>query len=126
MTHKDNFIHSELTNLILKAYYKVYNELGYGLTKEDYINALDFELRLSAGQFEINKKINLFYSNQIIGRFEVDLIWTEKVIVQVTSNSVLKQDDLDKLPTLMKHSKTQVGLLLNFGINPEHKRRVLN
>jgi GxxExxY protein len=126
MTHKENYIHSDMTNQILKAYYKVYNELGYGLTKEDYINALEYELQQSGGQFEINKKINLLYSNQIIGRFEVDLICPEKVIVQVTTNSVLKQDDLDKLPTLMKHSRTQVGLLLNFGLNPEHKRRVLN
>ena len=51
---------------------------------------------------------------------------TDKIVVLVTTNRNLKEEDLDLLPALMKHSQTKVGLLLNFGMSPQYKRRVLN
>ena len=37
--------HKELTDAILKAFYKVYNTLGYGFLEKVYENALALELR---------------------------------------------------------------------------------
>jgi len=45
--------HSELTESIIKAFYKVYNNLGHGFLEKVYENALVIELRsigLSASQ----------------------------------------------------------------------------
>lgn len=36
----DNYKHSEITNLIIKAFYNVYNKLGYGFLEKVYENAL--------------------------------------------------------------------------------------
>lgn len=38
-------LHSEITDAIIKAYYLVYNELGYGFLEKVYERALLFELR---------------------------------------------------------------------------------
>lgn len=40
-----NFKHSELTGRIIKAFYKVYNVLGYGFLEKVYENAFLIELR---------------------------------------------------------------------------------
>lgn len=126
MANIEKFLHSDITNLILQAYYKVYNQIGYGFDKSDYIKALSIELRLLGCQFEIQKKVTLLFDRQIIGLFEADLFFSDKVLVQVTTQLNMRQEDLEKLPAQTKHSGAQVGLLLNFGLVPEHKRRINN
>ncbi len=39
------FKHTEITESIIKAFYKVYNTLGYGFLEKVYKNALAIELR---------------------------------------------------------------------------------
>ena len=38
-------LHQELSNKIIKAFYKVYNELGFGFLENVYQNALYLELK---------------------------------------------------------------------------------
>ena len=38
-------LHKELTDVIIKTFYEVYNELGYGFLEKIYENALAIELR---------------------------------------------------------------------------------
>jgi len=40
-----NMLHSELTEKIIKAFYNVYNTLGYGFLEKVYENALVVELK---------------------------------------------------------------------------------
>ena len=40
-----HLLNNELTSLILKTYYEVYNELGYGFLEKVYQNALLIELK---------------------------------------------------------------------------------
>ena len=44
MINADNYKHSEITEKIIKAFYKVYNILGYGFLEKVYENALFIEL----------------------------------------------------------------------------------
>lgn len=41
---KSNYLHSNLTEKILKAFYKVYNTLGHGFLEKVYENAMMIEL----------------------------------------------------------------------------------
>ena len=40
----DNFKHSEITGKIIKAFYQVYNKLGYNFLKKVYENTLFHKL----------------------------------------------------------------------------------
>ena len=71
-----NYLYSDITELIIKAYYKVYNKLGYGFLEKVYEKAMLIELR----------KLGLSSSNQ---------------------------------------TPIEIGILLNFGKEPQFKRRVL-
>ena len=46
---------------ILKAFYLVYNTLGYGFLERVYQNALYFELIEQGFKCEVQKQINVFY-----------------------------------------------------------------
>jgi GxxExxY protein len=41
----ENLKHSKITGQIIKAFYKVYNTLGYGFLEKVYENALFLELQ---------------------------------------------------------------------------------
>jgi GxxExxY protein len=40
----ENYIHSEITDKIIKAFYNVYNRLGYGFLEKVYENAMLIEI----------------------------------------------------------------------------------
>ncbi len=41
----DNYKHTEITDKVIKGFYKVYNTLGYGFLEKVYENALFIELK---------------------------------------------------------------------------------
>lgn len=50
-------LHGEITDLILKAFYKVYNTLGYGFLEKVYENSMRIELTKMG--FRLNNKRKL-------------------------------------------------------------------
>ncbi len=50
-------LHKELTNSIIKVFYDVYNELGYGFLEKVYQNAMFLELSSKGFQVEAQKQI---------------------------------------------------------------------
>lgn len=122
----NNFKHSEITDKIIKCFYKVYNTLGYGFLEKVYENAMFLELK-SIGLFvEKQKQINVYYENEKVGEYYADLIVSESVIVELKAAEVLCEEHEFQLINYLKATEIEVGLLLNFGKNPELKRKVFS
>ncbi len=51
-----NLLHEELTKSILKVFYDVYNELGYGFLERVYQNSLYYELKSNGFKVETSKE----------------------------------------------------------------------
>jgi GxxExxY protein len=60
-------LHSEITDVIIKAYYLVYNELGYGFLEKVYERALLFELRSRGLMCESQIPIKVYYKGFEMG-----------------------------------------------------------
>ncbi len=119
-----NYLHSEITELIIKCYYKVYNELGFGFLEKVYQNSLLIELR-NAGLFcEAQKQIKVFYQNIIVGEYFADIIVNNSVIVELKAAEVLVEENEYQLINYLKATEIEVGLLLNFGKKPEIRRKI--
>ncbi len=54
-------LHEELTKTIIKTFYEVYNELGYGFLEKVYQNSLYLELKNKGFKVEAQKKILVYY-----------------------------------------------------------------
>ena len=65
--NRDNFLHSDITSKIIKAYYNVYNTLGFGFLERVYENAMMIELKKLGMECEKQKQIDVFYDGQNIG-----------------------------------------------------------
>ena len=53
------YLHQQLTDQAIKAFYKVYNTLGFGFLERVYQNALFIELRNLGLQCETQKQIKV-------------------------------------------------------------------
>ncbi len=120
-----NYLHSDITELILKAYYKVYNTLGYGFLEKVYENAMLIELAGSGLKCESQKPIEVFYNKQKVGNYFADIVVNEIVIVELKAAETLIFEHECQLINYLKATNMEVGLLLNFGKTPQQKRKVL-
>ncbi len=126
MINSDNYKHSDITEKIIKAYYKVYNTLGYGFLEKVYENALYIELRAMDLFVEKQKQIKVYYEGKEVGEYFADLVVAECVIVELKAAESLCEEHEFQLINYLKATEIEVGLLLNFGKKPEFKRKVFS
>ena len=118
--------YKELTEKIIKIFYKVYNTLGYGFLERIYENAMMIELKrediLAFSQYAIK----VFYEDEIVGEYFADILIDDKVIVEIKAARNLALENEAQLLNYLKATDKEVGLLLNFGPKPEIKRKVFD
>lgn len=122
--NSENFKHSEITEKIIKSFYTVFNSLGYGFLEKVYENAMYFELKKYGLFVEKQKRIQVFYENELVGDYFADLIVNEKVIVELKAAESLCIDHEFQLINYLKATNIEIGLLLNFGKIPDFKRKI--
>jgi GxxExxY protein len=116
-------LHKELTGEILKAFYDVYNSLGYGFLERVYQNALFFELQSRGFHAETQKKISVFYKGQLVGDYFADIVVNETVILELKACDYIVEEFEFQLINYLRSTHCEVGLLLNFGKEPEFTAR---
>ncbi len=121
----ENYKYSETTNLIIRAFYNVYNNLGYGFLEKVYENALIIELKKLGLKCIKQHPISVFYDDIIVGEYFADIIVDNCVILELKVAENLCNEHECQLVNYLKASDIEVGLLLNFGKKPEFKRKVL-
>jgi GxxExxY protein len=116
--------HSDVTGKILKAFYTVYNGLGYGFLEKVYENAMAIELRGMELRAIQQAPIVVRYANQIVGEYSADLLVEDKVIVEMKASRTIADAHEAQLLNYLKATEYEVGLLLNFGPTPDKRRRI--
>ncbi len=81
--------HGDLTDQIIRAFYKVYNTLGYGFLEKVFENALYFEFFELGINVEKQKKILVSYYGKNVGEYYADLIIDDLVIVELKAGECL-------------------------------------
>ena len=122
----DNYKHTELTKLIIKAFYNVYNKLGYGFLEKVYENSMMIELTKFGLNATRKYPIKLFYDEKNVGEYFADIIVEDAVIVELKAAENLALEHETQLINYLKATDIEVGLLLNFGKEPQLKRRVFS
>lgn len=118
--------HKELTSQILKCFYDVYNELGYGFLESVYENALLIALRETDLTATPQAAIKVLFRGAVVGEFRADIVVEDKVILELKSAKVIDDAHVAQALNYLKATGIHVGLILNFGPKPEFKRLFLN
>ena len=117
-------LHKNLTESIIKTYYDVYNELGYGFLEKVYQNSMYLELKARGFKVEAQKQIKVFYKTQEVGEYYADLVVNELIIIELKAAEVIVEEFEWQLLNYLRGTDKEVGLLLNFGKKPEFRRKI--
>ena len=121
-----DYKHKELTEKIIKIFYRVYNRLGYGFLEKVYENAMMIEFRKEGIPAVSQFAIRVFYEDETIGEYYADILVDNKVIVEIKAARRLAKENEAQLLNYLKATNIEVGLLLNFGPKPELKRKAFD
>jgi GxxExxY protein len=119
-----DLLYGEITKEILSAFYKVYNELGFGFLEKVYQNALYLELKSRGFDCKAQHKINVYYIGKKVGEYYADILVDDTVILELKAAESLCKEHECQLLNYLKATTIEVGLLLNFGAKPEFKRKI--
>lgn len=124
INQNENFLHCDITGQVVKAFYKVYNYLGHGFLEKVYLNAMYLELIDSGFQCTRNKSIVVSYKEKNVGTYYADLIVNDCVILELKAAEMLSREHELQLINYLKATPIEVGLLLNFGKEPQLVRKI--
>ena len=124
-TDQSKLAHSTITGEILKAFFDVYRELGYGFSEVVYRRALALVIRASGLEALEEVPLEVHFRGALVGRFHADLIVARVVLVETKATTTLQNYAEAQLLNYLKAAGGGVGMLLNFGHQPTFKRRVL-
>ncbi|MDI1255685.1 MAG: GxxExxY protein [Flavobacterium sp.] len=114
----------DLTDIVIRCFYDVYNELGYGFLENVYQNAMAYELRSHGLTVDTQRKIAVTYKDVTVGNYISDIIVNDKVILELKACDMINIDHQYQLINYLKSTDCEVGLLLNFGKKPQFMRKV--
>jgi GxxExxY protein len=121
----DRLQHGELAERVLKAFYHVYNTLGYGFLEKVYQNALAITLRKQGLRVETGVPINVYFEGEVVGEYWADVIVEGCVILEIKSARALNEAHQYQLINYLRATRISVGLVLNFGPQPQFVRKVV-
>jgi GxxExxY protein len=104
----------------------VYNKLGYGFLEKVYENAMMKEFKKGGIPAISQPPINVIYDNEIIGEYFADILVDNRVIIELKAAKCLSEEHEAQLLNYLKATDMEVGLLLNFGVKPEFKRKAFD
>lgn len=118
-------LHKHITSGVIKAFYQVYNTLGYGFLEKVYANALVHELKSQGFSVQQQVPIKVYYDGYLVGEYFTDLVGEGQVIIELKAAETLHPQHEAQLLNYLKATDIEVGLLLNFGPKPIVVRKIL-
>lgn len=122
----NNYLHSDISDIIIKSFYKVYNTLGFGFLEKVYEKALYLELVKHDLAVHRQSPIKVFYDEIELGVYYADLLVNGKIIIELNAAEALCEQHEAQLVNYLKASEIEIGILLNFGKKPEVRRKVFS
>lgn len=119
-----DFLCKEETDRIIGAFYKVYRVLGYGFLERVYQNALFLELLSLGFDCKAQYPINVYYEGHLVGEYIADILVNGNIILELKAVKELSPDHEAQLLNYLKATQMELGLLLNFGVRPQVKRKI--
>ena len=114
--------HVAVTDTVLRIFYDVYNELGYGFLEHTYRDAMAMALSSEGVRVRREVPVPVWFRGTRIGEYRADLLVNDVVLVELKAARALDSAHEAQLLHYLRATEVEVGLLLNFGIRPQFRR----
>jgi GxxExxY protein len=118
--------HGDVTAVVLKVFYDVYNELGGGFLESVYHLALNIALKQSGLRVMSEVAVPVYFRGEVVGDFRADLIVNGDVLLELKAAQALDRIHEAQVLNYLRATQIEVAILLNFGPKPQFKRFLLD
>ena len=118
--------HSELSEKIIKVFFDVHNELGFGFSEKVYQKVFGIALRENGMKVDEQVPIKVYFRGQLVGEFFADMIVNDLILLELKSVSAILEEHEAQLLNYLKATEVEVGYVLNFGKSASFKRKIFD
>ena len=104
-----------LVKTIIECSKNIRKRLGPGYLESVYKNAMLVELKKNGLYYEIEKPINVYYEDVLVGDFKADIIVEKVLILELKAVQSLHMAHEIQLVNYLTATGIDDGLLINFG-----------
>ena len=114
----------ELTYKIIGLAMEVHNALGPGFPEQVYHRALEVSLNAEGVSYEREVRVDVFFRDQVVGTFDLDLVIGSAVIVELKALAGLAVIHEQQAIAYLAAFGLSVALLINFGTTRLQYKRI--
>lgn len=104
-----------LVKTVIECSKNIRRHLGPGYLESVYKNAMLVELNKNGLSYEIEKPINVYYDDVLVGEFKADIVVEKVLILELKAVQSLHMAHEIQLVNYLTATGVDDGLLINFG-----------
>src|SRR5262245_60783029 len=108
----ERYLHSELTDRIIKCFYDGYDDIGFGFLESHCTKALGILLAENGLNVVREVPAEIQFRGASLGSIRMDLVVNDLVVVEVKSTKTIGTAEERQLLNYLRATKYEVGLLL--------------
>lgn len=116
----------DLTEKIIGAIHKVYNELGYGYQEREYGSGLAQEFAILGINFKRELYAQLFYEGKLIRKYFLDFLVEGKVVVELKITNQIYKQHFTQVLQYLQNNNLKLGLILAITPSGILVKRIIN
>jgi len=124
--NQSKIIYAELSYIIMNALFEVHRELGNRYKEKYYQRAVALAFDQRQLRYIMELAVNLIFKNKIIGKYILDFLVEDKIIVELKTVTNFSYDDVRQVLAYLKAKKLRLGILVNFRSKSLIYKRIVN
>ena len=123
---EDKVVYRDLSYKLMGVIFEVFNDLGYGYQEKYYQKALETALKKVNINFKSQSPFKIQYKNEIIGRYFVDFIIEDKIVLEIKKGNYYSKKNFEQVNAYLKVTGFKLAILANFTQDGIKFKRLLN
>jgi GxxExxY protein len=124
MATPSRLLHAEITDLIIRAYWEVLNELGFGYLESVIQRALKIAMEAHGLTVNTEVPLSVWFRGVCVGTFRADLLVNGVVLVEIKLGASITSKHVTQTLNYLRATDVEVAVILLFGPTGEIKRLV--
>lgn len=119
-------VEKDLSYKIVGLLFDVHNKLGNRFQEKYYQRAIEEAFNQNKIKFQKELVVDLEYNGKKIGKYFLDFLVENKIVLEVKAVPQLKAIDFRQVMAYLKVKKLELGILVNFRPESLVYKRILN
>ena len=119
-------IYPELSYKLVGILFDIHKRLGNRYQEKYYQRAVKVALRKDGIKFKEQIPINIKFEDTSIGKYFLDFLVENKIILELKAIPILKQQDYKQVKAYLKATGLKLGIIANFSERSLVFERILN